>query len=129
MHARYRLVLWFVTIVLVLSMTACGGQSPVIPLVTPPAISVLITRDSCPSLEVQAGMQIAWTNQDDVDRVLILERTNEQGVLVDSGGTDRLQPGDTFSISLEPGKYTYYCSVDRTESGTITVLPGSYPYP
>lgn len=111
-------------------MPACGGQSPVIPLLTPPAISVLITRDFCPSIEVQAGMQIAWTNQDDEDRVLILERTNEQGVIVDSGGTDRLQPGDTFSISLvEPGKYTYYCSVDRTESGTITVLPGSYPSP
>jgi len=61
------------------------------PVVTPPAISVQIAKDYCPSLEVQSGMQIAWTNADNMDRVLWLERKDEQGILIDSGGTELLQ--------------------------------------
>lgn len=104
---------------------ACSGaQEPVAPVLTPPAIGIDITGDECPSIEVQAGMQVAWTNLDDVDHVLFLERRDESGEPVDSGGTDLLQPGSTFSIVLtEPGQYTYYCSEDRAVSGTITVLP------
>ena len=106
-------------------LAACGGApTSAEPLVTPPAISVQITKEYCPSIEVQPGMQIAWTNQDNVDRVLMIERTDELGAIVDSGGTDLLQPGTTFSISLtEPGQYTYYCSKDRAAFGTITVTP------
>ena len=111
-------------------MSACSEQNPPAPLLTPPAIGVEITRDSCPSIEVQAGMQIAWTNQDTVDRVVIIERTDDQGVVIETGGTDRLGPGDTFSISLtEAGQYTYYCSAGRRAFGIINVLPVSYPYP
>ena len=115
----------FVCFLLVPIVAACSGpETQQAPVVTPPAISLQITEDDCPSIVVQAGMQIAWTNQDDEDHVLILERKDEQGVLVDSGGTDRLQPGDTFSITLaEAGQYTYYCSEDRTTFGTITVFP------
>jgi hypothetical protein len=52
-------------------------------------------------------MQIAWTNQDKVDRILMIERKDEQGAIIDSGGTDLLQPGTTFSINLTaPGQYT-----------------------
>ena len=69
-------------------------------------------------------MQIAWTNADNVDHVLWLERKEEQGILVDAGGTDLLQPGTTFSITLtEAGEYTYYCSKDHTAFGMIAVLP------
>ena len=69
-------------------------------------------------------MQIAWTNMDDVDRLLIIERVDEQGVVMDSGGTSLLQPGTTFMITLtEEGQYTYYCSIDRKEFGTINVVP------
>jgi plastocyanin len=54
----------------------------------------------------------------------MIERKDEQGVLVDSGGTDLLQPGTSFSNTLTvPGQYTYYCSKDRTTFGTITVSP------
>jgi len=68
-------------------------------------------------------MQIAWTNHDSEDLVLWIERTDSQGVLVDAGGTDLLQRGTTLFITLvEPGHYTYYCSSDRTSSGTITVV-------
>ncbi len=45
--------------------------------------------------------------RDNVDLVLWLERKDKNGVLVDAGGTDLLQPGTTFSITLtELGQYT-----------------------
>ena len=114
-----------VTVFMAGTIAACSGRQPAqAPLVTPPAISVEITSDECPSIEVQAGMQVAWTNRDVVDHIILLERVDEDGDLVDSGGTDLLQPGSTFSIALtEPGQYTYYCSEDRALSGTITVSP------
>lgn len=120
-HNTVSLVFFF----LVLTITACGGaSSPMEPPVTPPAISVQITKEYCPSIEVQVGVQIAWTNQDDVDRMIWIEHKDEQGVLVDAGGTDLLQPGTTFSITLmDPGQYTYYCSKDRATFGMITVTP------
>lgn len=113
-------VAFFVTI-----MIACiPAETLEAPPITPPAIGMEISGDFCPSTRVQAGAQITWTNKDDVDRILILKRTDENGALVDAGGTDLLQPGSTFSITLtEPGQYTYYCSKDGTVSGQITVLP------
>ena len=110
---------------LVLFMTACGSTRSIAePVVPPPAISVQITKNYCPSLEVRPGMQIAWTNADNTDRAILLERKDEQGVLIESGGTDLLQPGATFSITMmDPGQYTYYCSKDHTAFGMITVLP------
>ena len=117
--------IWLVLLFIVLFMTACGSPRPPLePVVTPPAISVQITKDYCPSIEIQVGMQIAWTNADNEDRVLLLERKDEQGVLIDSGGTDLLQPGTTFTTTLmDLGQYTYYCSKDHTAFGMITVLP------
>ena len=107
--------IWLVFLLIALFMTACGSTRPALePVVNPPAISVQITQDYCPSLEIQSGMQIAWTNADNADRVLWLERKDEQGVLMDSGGTDLLQPGTTRIITLmDPGQYIYYCSKDR----------------
>ena len=120
---RYRI--WLIFSFFALFMTACGSMKPAAePVVTPPAISVQITEDYCPSVEIQAGMQIAWTNADNADRALLLERRDEQGVLIDSGGTDLLQPGTTFTITLmDPGQYIYYCSKDHAAFGTIIVLP------
>jgi len=117
--------LFFGVIFLAATLVACsGGQAQPAPVLTPPAISLEITGDNCPSIEVQSGMQVAWTNLDKVDLILLLERMDEKGALVDSGGTDLLQPGSTFSITLtEPGQYTYYCSEDRTAFGAITVFP------
>jgi plastocyanin len=121
MRAKILSVLLF----LVSTLTACGSAStPAELIITAPAIGVQITKDDCPSIEIQVGTQIAWTNLDIVDRVLMIERKDEQGIVVDSGGTDLLQPGTSFSITLtDPGQYTYYCSKDRTAFGTITVLP------
>jgi len=107
------------------SISACGGGQAVAELpVTAPGISVQITKSGCPSIEIQAGMQISWTNMDSEDRVLLIERVDDQGKVVESGGTDLLQPGSTFSIILtETGEYTYYCSKDKIQGGMITVLP------
>lgn len=109
--------------VLVLIVSACrGAQTPLVTQVTPPAIGVQITSDNCPSIEAQSGMQISWTNMDNVDLVLSIEHEDEQGAVTESGGTDLLQPGASFSISvLSPGQYTYYCSIDRTAFGTILI--------
>jgi plastocyanin len=120
-----RFSLLFVILSVAITLVACDSIQPAdTPALTPPAISVEITRDDYPSLEVQAGTQIAWTNRDDRDRTLWFERTDENGALSDSGGIDLLQPGSTFSTTfMEPGQYTYYCSKDRAAFGTITVLP------
>jgi hypothetical protein len=117
----------FLIVILYLTtiLAACGGRplQPA-PVLTTPAISLEITENTCPSIEARAGMEIAWTNLDDIDRVLWLERTDENGALLDAGGTDLLQPGTTFSIVLtEPGRYTYFCSKDRSAYGTIIVSP------
>ena len=122
---RKHLSLLFVTLFLSGILVACSGEgTQPAPALTPPAISLEIKGNECPSLEAQVGMQVAWTNRDNVDHILVLERTDDNGVLIDSGGTDLLQPGSTYSITLiEPGQYTYYCSEDRAVFGTITVLP------
>lgn len=124
MHRKHFSLL-FVTLFLAGILAACSsGDTQPAPVLTPPAISLEIKGNECPSLEAQVGMQVAWTNQDNVDHVLVLERTDENGVLIDSAGTDLLQPGSTYSITLiEPGQYTYYCSKDHAAFGTITVLP------
>jgi len=114
---------FLLTILFAFILSACGvPPTPEAWMLTPPAISVQITDGYCPSIEVQSGMTIAWTNLDNEDRLLIIERVDEQGVIMDSGGTDLLQPGATFSIVLtEAGDYTYYCSLDRTGFGAIHV--------
>lgn len=115
-------LIWFLP---VSELTACGGEPAAPqPQLTPLVISLQITKADCPSVEVQAGIQISWTNVDSVDHALWIERTDEQGVVIDSGSTDLLQPDAEFSTNLtEPGQYTYYCLKDRGEIGTITVLP------
>lgn len=116
-------------ILIFLALTACGvSPTPDSGLSTASAISVELTEGQgyCPSVEVQAGMQITWTNIDDANRMLIIERMNEEGIVVNSGGTDLLQPGTTFSIILtEAGEYTYYCSLDRAKFGAIHVRSNS----
>jgi plastocyanin len=110
--------LYFLFILLVAIVT-CGQTLTVASKAAGPSVSVQITSDYCPSLEVQAGMQIAWTNLGDEERILIVERLGDHF----SKGTSLFEVADTYLISLnEPGQYTYYCSKDRTAFGTITVL-------
>jgi plastocyanin len=116
---------WLLLFLIAVFMSACVGQkSTQDPVVNSPSIGVQITKDLCPSIEVQSGMQVEWTNIGNEDRALLLERKDENGNLVDFGGTDLLQPGSSFSITLiESGEYIYYCSIDHTSYGSITVSP------
>jgi plastocyanin len=114
-------LLYFVAVLAIASFVCVQTFSFASP-VSPPEVSVQITRDYCPSMEIQAGMQIAWTNLDSADRALIIEGSREDGSSVSFGGTNLLEAGDVYSIALnKAGEYTYYCSKDRSTSGTITV--------
>lgn len=117
----------FWVLILTFILSACGASPTAeVPVLTPPAIGIQLTGEYCPAIEVQLGTHIAWTNVDHVDHMLIIERMDEQGVVVESGGMPLLQPGTTFSMLLtEAGQYTYYCSLDRKQYGTINVLPGT----
>jgi|GEM_PF-1730218 len=108
--------------ILFVGIFTCGQTLTVASKAAVPTISVQIAGDHCPSVQVQAGMQIAWTNLDHDDRILIIEPENGQSG-IRSRGTSLFEVADTFSTYLnEPGRYTYYCSKDRSVSGTITVL-------
>jgi plastocyanin len=106
-------------------LAACGAKpTPQPSVVTAPAIMVQITEDDCPSIEASVGVQIVWTNEDTTDHALIIQHLNDAGQIVDAGGTDLLQPGDFFSTTfMEAGEYTYYCSIDQTTFGMITITP------
>ena len=120
---RFNAIVLFLLVAV--GLAACeGGETVSEPQFTGQSINVEITKDTCPSVEIQPGMQISWTNKDSIDHTLLIERKDSQGAIVESMGTDLLQPGSIFTTSLsEPGNYMYYCSADRTEWGTITVLP------
>lgn len=113
--------LYFLAVILVI-MFACGQTVTVLPMGTP-TVSVQITTDYCPSIEVQEGMQVAWTNGDKIDHVVTFQCMSEAGNSNPYCEKHRLQPGDTLSVSLmSAGEYTYYCSNNRLSAGTITVL-------
>lgn len=107
-----------------LLLSACAGSfmTPELvpfPEVTPPAMIVYITDESCPSMEVQSGFTVAWINDGRKEHVVRSEPQAEQDPLVDTG---MLQPGDGFSMTFsEPGVIPYICSEDGSLRGTITV--------
>ena len=112
--------MWLLLTILIL--TSCGCQTTLSPHEVAPAISVEIMKGSCPSIEAQDDMKVSWTNNDTVDHVLWLEYKDEQGIIIQAGGTDLLQPEATSSTALfTPSEYTYYCSQDRTMFGTILI--------
>ena len=111
---------YFLAVILVI-LFACGQIVVVLPMGTP-TVSVQITADYCPSIEVQEGMQVAWTNRDSIDHAFILQCMSVAGSSGSHCENHRLQPGDTLSLSLmSAGQYTYYCSNNRLSTGTITV--------
>lgn len=114
-------VLYFIAVLLVI-IFACGQTVSVLPM-GQPSVSVLITANYCPSVAVQEGMQVAWTNHDSIDHNVILQCMNGAGGSMALCQSHRLQPGDTFALSLnDPGEYTYYCSSNQLTAGKITVL-------
>ena len=85
-------------------------------------ISIEITDDLCPNVEIQVGQQVTWTNKD--GQAHVVEASMAEGTSQFESGT--LQPEDSFTFTFtEAGSYTYTCSVDsvNTIPGTITVQP------
>ncbi|HEX2030968.1 MAG TPA: plastocyanin/azurin family copper-binding protein [Actinomycetota bacterium] len=67
-----------------------------------------------PTLEVEAGTEVTWTNEDPADHTV----TAKDGSF-DSGPFGQ---GQTFSFTAEqPGRVAYFCAIHPTMEGTIVV--------
>ena len=115
----------FINLYLLLPALLLGGLLSAcqpVELATPsaPGMSVGITGDLCPNMELQPGQQVTWTNQDTREHI-VRDRPAEGAGLFDSGV---LQTGDSFAFTfLEAGSYTYECTQDGSMTGMITVGP------
>ena len=112
-------------LVIIFALSACGQQNiPQQPdiFLTPPAISVTITRENCPSMELQLDMIAAWTNGDTVPLSIRIDQFDENGKVTDIGRSE-IGPGDVFETKFYyTGTYRYYCSEENKDVyGTITV--------
>ena len=112
-----------ILIVLVISLSglfdACQSR-PTLPPLSAPGIGVGIFDDECPSVEVKAGEQVTWTNQDARAHVVRHIPADENSQF-DSG---ILNMGDSFSFTfVQPGVYTYQCLIEYDATGTVTVNP------
>lgn len=103
---------------LALSGCAQSASAPEV-AVTAPAISLDITGDTCPGIEVAAGTQVAWTNRDTAAHIVRHEPEGGGEATFDSG---ELAPGDSFVFTfIEPGLYPYRCTEGSATLGTVTV--------
>jgi hypothetical protein len=94
-----------------------GTPAPGAPV---PGISVSITDNTCPSVEISLNDQVTWTNEDTVEHPLRVEYPDGE-LLIDLGA---LQPGDSASLTFtQAGSFPYTCSTDQVSIGTITVQP------
>ena len=83
-------------------------------------IGVGISDDLCPTVIVNVGQQIIWTNQGKVEHIVKAKSIDGQS----SFSSGILQPGDNFVVTLtEPDVYQYDCSEDGSLTGKITVEP------
>jgi plastocyanin len=92
------------------------------PIETPEApadLAAEIAGFTLPSLTVQAGTTITWTNQDGVTHTATSGTPGSPDGVWDSSG---LPSGGSFSFTFEqPGEFPYYCRIHSTMRGTITV--------
>ena len=84
------------------------------------------------NIEVEAGTEVRWVNEDAVDHTVTSGIQREQGVpgveedkpARPDGTFDENLPkqGDVFTFTFdEPGTYSYYCDVHASMTGEITV--------
>lgn len=109
---------------MIFGLSACGAKNDprqnVVP--NPPAMSVTITRENCPSMEAQIGMTVVWTNGDTVKLPIALVQIDDAGNVIDAGKSE-VGPGDMFSTKFDnTGTYRFYCSGENKDVyGTINV--------
>jgi plastocyanin len=78
------------------------------------AVSIADDAFKPPSLVVQAGTRVTWTNADDDPHTVTTDTS-----LFDSRGLAR---GDSFSyVFRKPGTYAYYCKVHPFMKGVVIV--------
>jgi len=126
-HPKGRMVMKkytiFLFLVFTLLLSACRSksESQYNPFLTPPAMSVVVTRDNCPSMEVQLGMQVWWINSDADPLPIMLEQLDDDGNVVATGKSE-INLENKFSMQFDnPGIYRLYCSENRDTYATITV--------
>ena len=114
----------FLMMILMLMLSACGQTNKDMPpemFLTPPAMSVTVTRVNCPSMEVQVGMQVLWVNGDTVTIPITLEELDNQGNVITTGKSE-INSDNRFSMRFEhAGIYHLYCSENRDVYAIITV--------
>jgi hypothetical protein len=109
----------YVLMVMLLGAPLVACQPVPIATQTSPGISVGISGDICPAIEVQVGQQVTWTNQDNREHI-VRHKPAEGQSQFDSG---TLQTGDSFSFTfVQAGDYPYVCSADEVYTGLVTVL-------
>jgi plastocyanin len=65
------------------------------------------------TLEVATGTEVTWTNEDPEAHTVTAEDES-----FDSGAID---PGKTFSVTLEDGSVAYFCAIHPGMKGTVKV--------
>jgi len=115
-----RFIILLANVLALMAMITACQPTPTQTDLLAPGISVSITSELCPNIEVQVGQQVSWTNRDTHEHT-VREKPDEGVPQFDSG---TLQPGDTYRIIfMEPGNFTYECSRDASIIGTIVVIP------
>jgi plastocyanin len=78
------------------------------------AVTIVDFAFSPETLEVAAGTEVTWTNEDGA-----AHRIAGEG---DAFGSEDLGQGDTFSFTFdEAGEFPYICGIHPSMTGTITV--------
>jgi plastocyanin len=123
---RRTLALCLALAALILALSACGGgddeepsgngggEGATLELVAGPGSELKFDKTS---LEAAAGeVTITMVNEGDLPHNVAIKDSgvDEKGEIVQNGGTS------TVTATLEPGEYTFYCSVPGHEAGGMT---------
>jgi plastocyanin len=93
--------------------TAEGGQATPAAEPAEGQISIVDFAFSPAEADVPAGTEVVWTNADGAAHQIV----------ADDGSfpSQNLAQGDTYSITLEPGTYGYFCGIHNSMTGSVTV--------
>lgn len=123
MITHKRSMLCVLIVLLTIGISGCGSNNrgTVSPQVEAPALQVLITETSCPTVEVAIGEQVVWSNMGAEAHVVQSEPAADGSRLFSSG---ELQVGDTFTFTFtKAGEYVYQCTPDGRAKGSVIVKP------